>query len=95
MRRAALMEGAFGMEGSSGTGGAGGHGPREHVDMIPREFLRVIAIWSLVPSYLLAGGLIGYLIDRWANLFPYVTGVGLLVALVMAVRDMYRLHDEM
>lgn len=83
------------MEGSSGAGGAGGHGPREHVDMIPREFLRVIAIWSLVPSYLLAGGLIGYLIDRWANLFPYVTGVGLLVALVMAVRDMYRLHDEM
>jgi F0F1-type ATP synthase assembly protein I len=83
------------MTGGSGAGGAGSPKSREHVEMIPREFLRAIAVWSLVPSYLLAGGLIGFLIDRWANLFPYVTGVGLLVALAMAVRDMYRLRDEM
>jgi len=63
--------------------------------MIPREFLRVIAVWSLVPSYLLAGGFFGYLVDRWLSIFPYITGVGLLIALAMAVRDMYRLRDEM
>ena len=67
----------------------------KNVDLIPREFLRVIAVWSLIPSYLAAGGLIGYLMDRMLGWFPYVTGAGLLVALVMAVRDMYRLRDEM
>jgi F0F1-type ATP synthase assembly protein I len=80
---------------SSGTGAKSDREPRKHVEMIPREFLRVIAIWSLVPSYLVAGGLIGFLIDRMMGWFPYVTCVGLLVALVMSVRDMYRLHDEM
>jgi len=55
----------------------------------------VIAVWSLVPSYLLAGGFFGYLVDRWLSIFPYITGVGLLIALAMAVRDMYRLRDEM
>ena len=83
------------MEGSSGGGPAGKSGPREHVDLIPREFLRIIAIWSLVPSYLAAGGIIGYVIDRLTGLFPYIMGVGLLVALAMAVRDMNRLHNEM
>jgi len=83
------------MADGSGSGAAGGQGPHQHVDMIPREFLRIIAIWSLVPSYLLAGGLLGYLVDRLAGLFPYITGVGLLVALAMAVRDMQRLHDEL
>lgn len=70
-------------------------GPREHVDMIPREFLRVISVWSLIPSYLLAGGLLGYFADRLLGWFPYVTGLGLLLALVFAVRDMLRLRDEM
>lgn len=83
------------MEGSGGGGAAGKPDPREHVDLIPREFLRIIAVWSLVPSYLAAGGIIGYVIDRFTGLFPYITGVGLLVALAMAVRDMYRLRDEM
>jgi hypothetical protein len=83
------------MAGGSGTGAARDPGSREHVDLIPREFLRIIAIWSLVPSYLLAGGLFGYLIDRLTGLFPYLTGAGLLVALAVAVRDMYRLHDEL
>jgi hypothetical protein len=76
-------------------GPTGSPAPRPHVDLIPREFLRIIAIWSLVPSYLLAGGLLGYLVDRFTGLFPYITGVGLLVALAMAVRDIYRLHGEL
>lgn len=62
--------------------------------MIPREFLRVIAVWSLIPSYLLAGGLIGWGADTWLHTFPYITGVGLLLALVVAVRDMARLRDS-
>jgi hypothetical protein len=70
-------------------------GPRRRLELIPREFLRVIAVWSLVPSYLVAGGIIGYLVDRGFGWFPYVTGVGLVVALVFAVRDMLRLRDEL
>lgn len=70
-----------------------GHRPRP--ELIPREFLRVIAVWSLIPSYLLAGGLIGYALDRWLKLFPYLTAVGLLIALALAVRDMSRLHRSL
>lgn len=63
--------------------------------LIPDEFLRVIAIWSLIPSYLVAGGAIGYGLDRWFRTFPYLTGVGLLIALGVAVRDMLRLRETM
>lgn len=63
-------------------------------DLIPREYLRLIAAWSLIPSYLVAGGLIGYGLDTWLHVFPYLTGVGLLLALVLAVRDMLRLRRE-
>lgn len=64
-------------------------------DLISREFLRIIAIWSLIPSYLLAGGFVGYWVDRWLKSFPYVTGILLLLALVLAVRDMLRLREGM
>lgn len=64
-------------------------------ELIPREFLRAIAVWSLIPSYLVFGGFLGYLLDRWQGWFPFATGVGLLVALLMAVRDMLRLRDVM
>jgi hypothetical protein len=74
--------------------GASGGGEPARVELIPREFLRVIAVWSLIPSYLAAGGLVGYFVDRVFGWFPYVTGVGLLLALVAAVRDMLRLRDE-
>jgi hypothetical protein len=72
---------------------AGDNGSRNHVDLIPREFLRVIAVWSLIPSYLLAGAFLGYLADRFVGWYPYLTGAGLLLALVLAVRDMMRLRD--
>jgi len=65
------------------------------VDLIPREFLRVIAVWSLVPSYMLAGAFLGYLADRFLGWFPYLTCAGLLLALILAVRDMLRLHAEL
>lgn len=64
-------------------------------ELIPREFLRIISVWSLIPSYLVAGGFIGYMIDSWLNVFPYVTGVALLGALALAIRDMLRLRENM
>ncbi len=67
----------------------------DRAGLIPREFLRIIAVWSLIPSYMVAGGVLGYLLDRWLGWFPYLTGVTLLVALGVAVRDMLRLRDEM
>jgi|BarGraNGADG00312_2_1021985.scaffolds.fasta_scaffold162354_1 hypothetical protein len=78
--------------GRPGTAGDDRHDERP--TLIPREFLRIIAVWSLIPSYLIAGGLIGYAVDRWLNLFPYLTGAGLLLAVGAAVRDMLRLRKE-
>lgn len=69
-----------------------GSGVRE---LIPREFLKIIAVWSLIPSYLVAGGFVGWLLDRWWDTFPYATGGALLLALALAVKDMFRLRDEM
>lgn len=63
-------------------------------DLIPREYLRIIAVWSLVPGYLVAGGFVGWMLDNWLGTFPYITGVMLLAALALAVRDMMRLRDE-
>ncbi len=63
--------------------------------LIPDEFLKVLAVWSLIPSYLAAGGVIGYGLDYWFHTFPYLTGVGLVFALGMAVRDMLRLRETM
>lgn len=77
--------------------GAGLNRPahRRNMELIPPEFLRIIAVWSLIPSYLLAGGFLGFLVDRWLGWFPYLTGVGILLSLVIAVRDMLRLRDEL
>jgi hypothetical protein len=62
--------------------------------MISSEFLKLLGIWSLIPTYTLAGGLIGYGLDRWLGTFPLVTGAGILVAFGFAIRDMLRLRDE-
>jgi hypothetical protein len=80
---------------TTGQSGTARDGKQERrIELIPREFLRIIAVWSLIPSYLLAGGLIGYAADRWLGFFPYLTGLGLLAAVAMAVRDMLRLRRE-
>lgn len=63
-------------------------------ELIPREFLKIIAAWSLIPSYLVGGGVIGYGLDAWLHTFPYITSAGLLLALMLAVRDMLRLRDQ-
>ena len=77
------------------TGSTGRSTRRRTPEMIPRELLRVIAVWSLIPSYLLAGAFLGYAADKWLNLFPYLTGLGLLLALGLAVRDMMRLRSTL
>jgi F0F1-type ATP synthase assembly protein I len=63
-------------------------------DLFSPKFLKIIAIWSLIPSYLVAGGGIGYGVDRWLKTFPYFTGAGLLLGFSLAVRDMLRLKKE-
>jgi hypothetical protein len=62
-------------------------------DLIPREFLRVIAVWSLIPAYTIAGAFLGWLADNALHSSPYGIGVGLILALLLAVRDMLRLRD--
>lgn len=69
--------------------------PQGGKGLIPPEFLRVLAVWSLIPGYLIAGGLMGYAADRWLDLFPFLTGAGLLLGLILAVRDMSRLRRMM
>jgi len=60
----------------------------------PLRPLKLIAIWSLIPSYSLAGGLIGYGLDRWLHTFPLITGAGIVIAFALAIRDMLRLRDD-
>jgi hypothetical protein len=79
----------------SAQAGPGGAKRRSGPELIPREFLRVLAVWSLIPSYLIAGAFLGYLMDTWLHLFPYITGLGLLLALLLAMRDMLRLRETM
>jgi hypothetical protein len=62
--------------------------------MKPNGLLKSLSVWSLIPTYSLAGGLIGYALDRWLDTFPVLTGAGILVAFGFAIRDMLRLRDE-
>lgn len=76
--------------------GRGTEGPsvQRSPDLVPREFLRVIAVWSLIPAYMLAGAMFGWLLDQWLDTFPFGVGIGLILALGLATRDMLRLRDE-
>ncbi len=62
--------------------------------MISMGFLKLVAVWSLIPTYTIAGGFIGYGLDRWLGTFPLLTGAGILVAFGLAIRDMLKLRDE-
>lgn len=90
------LGGAAGMAGEQARGSEPrtGDGSRKNVDLIPPEFLHVIAIWSIVPAYLIMGAFFGWLLDRWLGTAPYLMGLALLAALALAVRDMYRLRNE-
>lgn len=75
------------------TGGSSAGGARG-IKLIPHEYLRIMAVWSLIPSYAIAGAFLGYLADRAIGWFPYLTGAGLLLSLAFSVRDVMRLRDE-
>jgi F0F1-type ATP synthase assembly protein I len=62
--------------------------------LLSKELLKIVAIWSLMPSYIVAGGAIGYGLDKWFTTFPYITGAGILVGFSLAVRDMMRLKKD-
>jgi F0F1-type ATP synthase assembly protein I len=64
-------------------------------ELVPAGYLRIVAIWSLVPGYMLAGGLLGYFLDRWFDTWPFIFSACLAIALALAVRDMLRLRREM
>ena len=64
-------------------------------DLISKKLFKAIAIWSIIPTYLAAGGGIGYGLDRWFTTFPLFTGLVLFIAFGLAVRDMHRLKKEL
>ena len=63
-------------------------------DLISRDFMRLIAIWSIVPAWLIGGAFLGWLADLWLHTFPYGVGIGLIVGLALSVRDVMRLRDN-
>ena len=62
--------------------------------MSPMRPIKVIAVWSLIPSYLAAGGVIGYGLDRWLHTFPLIMTAGLIIGFAFAIRDMLKLKHE-
>ncbi len=68
--------------------------PKSSQSLISPEFLKIIAVWSVIPAYLVAGAALGWLADKWLHTAPYLMGAGLLLALILAVRDVARLRRE-
>jgi len=64
-------------------------------DLISRDFMRLVAIWSIVPAWLIGGAFLGWLADQWLHTFPYGVGIGLMVGLALSVRDVMRLRDSL
>lgn len=56
--------------------------------------IKMIAVWSLIPSYSLAGGLLGYGLDHLLHTFPLIMTGGLIIGFALAVRDMLKLKNE-
>ncbi|MEI7815052.1 MAG: hypothetical protein WCJ13_09700 [Coriobacteriia bacterium] len=64
-------------------------------DLISRDFMRLVAIWSIVPAWLIGGAFLGFLVSLWLRFpWPYGIGVGLVVGLALSVRDVIRLRDS-
>jgi F0F1-type ATP synthase assembly protein I len=55
----------------------------------------VLAVWSVVPAYLIAGAFLGWLADRWLGTWPFGMAIGLIFALALAVRDIIRLRETL
>jgi ATP synthase protein I len=67
---------------------------KSSTSLISPEFLRIITIWSVIPFYLIAGAALGWLADKWLGTAPYLLGAFLLLALILAVRDVARIRRE-
>ena len=63
-------------------------------DAVPSEFLRIMTVWSVIPMYLISGGLLGWGADYLLHTWPFGVAIGLLAGLVFAVRDSMRLRKE-
>jgi F0F1-type ATP synthase assembly protein I len=71
-----------------------GHDDKSSKSLVSPEFLKIITVWSVIPAYLIAGAALGWLADKWLGTAPYLLGLGLLIALVLAVRDVARIRRE-
>jgi F0F1-type ATP synthase assembly protein I len=77
------------------TDGVHGHDDKKSSQsLISPEFLRIITLWSVIPAYLIAGAALGYFADKLFGTAPYILGVCLLIALILAVRDVARIRRE-
>lgn len=83
------------MHASSGLDHQDDFGDVKRPDLISRDFMRLIAIWSIVPAWLIGGAFLGWLVDQWLHTFPYGIGVGLVLGLALSVRDVMRLRDSL
>jgi F0F1-type ATP synthase assembly protein I len=65
-------------------------------DLVSRDFMRLITVWSIVPAWLIGGAFLGWLFTLWLpSTYPYAIGVGLVLGLVMSVRDVLRIRDTL
>ena len=65
-------------------------------DLISRDFMRLITVWSIVPAWLIGGAFLGWLTALWLHFpYPYGIGIGLVLGLVMSVRDVLRIRDTL
>jgi hypothetical protein len=64
--------------------------------LISPEFLRIITLWSVIPAYMIAAAALGYFVGHYLApaATPYIMGAFLLLALVLAVRDVARIRRE-
>jgi F0F1-type ATP synthase assembly protein I len=76
------------------TNSVHGHDDKSSKSLMSPEFLRIITLWSVIPAYLIAGAALGWLADKWLGTSPYLLGLGLLLALILAVRDVARIRRE-
>lgn len=83
------------MHASSGLDHQDDFGGARKPDLISRDFMRLVAIWSIVPAWLIGGAFLGWLVDQWLHTFPYGVGIGLMVGLALSVRDVMRLRDTL
>jgi len=67
---------------------------RNSRSLLSPEFLRIVGVWSVIPTYLIAGAALGFLFDYFAGTWPFGLAIGLLIGLIVGVLDSLRLRNE-